>query len=561
MRRFVLLCVIFLSACSAGGDAAPTLFVPTAMPQSGDPVIPSPQPTEPNVTPEVVSFYVQPGVPSSLAETVSATLTQAGFVRVDAAEGAALRVVLNPGADAALTAQWVYALVTPFPTIPDDIMWTEIGAYWRGEVASLGSFPTPPQWVVTEETLTLLTALLGAPGTTVAVQIAAPEQLVDTAWAARPAISVVPFDQLEPRWKVLQIDGMNPLVKSMDPSVYPLVAPIGVIADGPAGMQAVGLLQQGGTWVASNRDPAKVDTIVMSGVTALSRAVAKSMETYSMTYPADQIMPFIADADILHTSNEASFDPDCPVQDWYGDPLFCEHRRYYELFRHIGLDIVELTGNHNLDYGVGPALNSLDVYDAEGLPYFGGGRNLEDATTPRILTGPSGARYAFLGCNMAGPFGAWATNDSPGAAPCEDWTRIRQQIDDLKASGQAEAVIVTVQYQERDAYDPTDQQRVDFEALSTAGADIVSGSQAHQPQGFSFVNGRIVHFGVGNTFFDQIDLVGNRQMFLDKHIFYEGRHIGTILYTGYFEDVAQARPMTPDERAAFLEQLFAASGW
>ena len=167
-----------------------------------------------------------------------------------------------------------------------------------------------------------------------------------------------------------------------------------------------------------------------------------------------------------------------------------------------------------------------------------------------------------MGCNSAGPYGAWATEEAPGAAPCDDWTAITETITALKANDQADVVIATLQYLELPQYDPSPQQVEDFGRLAAAGADIVSGSQAHQPQGFGFpAGGGFIHYGVGNLFFDQMDYIENRQMFADKHILYEGRHISTVLFTGMMEAWAQPRPMTPEERAEFLKLIFEASGW
>jgi hypothetical protein len=555
----------FLVACSTAQGNSPT---PLASLTALAPTSQSASPLPIDATTAVpAGFFIQPGVPQAIVDQVLSILSQAGYIQTDVPDGSVMRVVLDPPPDAVLTAQWTYALVEPFPYVLDEYQWSRFLHFWAGsetETRSELPYDEPSsRFVLTQSTYDLLTGKLGArqaAANDYAPVVIEPDPalLADTAWA-QTSYSIIPFDQLEPRFKVLSIDGMNPLDKTMDTNAYPLIFSIGVIADGPAGAQAVELLRP--TWQSTNRDVSKMDYVTMTGVTALSRAVAKSMETFGINYPAEKILPFIADADILHTSNEASFDVDCPEQDWLGDVTFCEHRKYYEIFNTIGLDIVELTGNHNLDYGVDAALNSLDVYDAEGLPYFGGGRNLEDAIAPRILMGPSGTRYAFIGCNSAGPFGAWASTETPGAAPCDDWVRIHQQIAGLKSTDQADVVIVTVQYLEMDSYAPSDEQRVDFEALSAAGADIVSGSQAHQPQGFSFVGGRFIHFGVGNVFFDQIDLPGNRQMFIDKHVFYNGQHISTILFTGWFEEIAQARPMTTEERADLLKKIFEASGW
>jgi hypothetical protein len=563
MPRFSKIAALFVSAIllAACGTPNSNTLLPFATLTPGSPTAPTAQTTSAQpiemTTAAPATFYIQPGVPQSIASSVVGTLAQAGYVQTATPDSTLLRVVLNPPQGASLTAQWVYALTAPFPTITDSVAWSDVVRYWTNPAAGLTGFETSPRWVLTADAADLLSIKAGA--VTFQGLDPASVKMVDVAWEAGSAISLVPFEELEPRWKVLAIDGISPLEKTIDVNAYPLTVNIGVIADGPAGAQAVGLLQP--VWQVTNRDVSKMDYVTMTGVTALSRAVAKSMETFGIDYPARQVLPFLSDADILHTSNEASFDAECPEQDWFGDPVFCEHRKYFDLLSYVGIDIVELTGNHNLDYGIDAAINSLDVYDAEGLPYFGGGRNLEDATTPRILTGPSGTRYAFLGCNSAGPFGAWATAETPGAAPCNDWVRIQQQIAGVKASGEADVVIVTLQYLELESYAPSEQQREDFEALAAAGADIVSGSQAHQPQGFSFVDGRFVHFGVGNIFFDQIDYPENRQMFIDKHVFYNGRHLSTILFTGWFEEVAQARPMTPEERADLLMTVFEASGW
>ena len=101
----------------------------------------------------------------------------------------------------------------------------------------------------------------------------------------------------------------------------------------------------------------------------------------------------------------------------------------------------------------------------------------------------------------------------------------------------------------------------DFRALVDAGAVIVSGSQAHHPQAFEFYNGTFIHYGLGNLFFDQMQWIEYRREFLDRHVFYDGRHISTQVYTALLEDYARPRPMTPEERETFLTDVFRASGW
>ncbi len=52
-----------------------------------------------------------------------------------------------------------------------------------------------------------------------------------------------------------------------------------------------------------------------------------------------------------------------------------------------------------------------------------------------------------------------------------------------------------------------------------------------------------------------------RQEFLDRYTFHQGRLISVELLTAYLEDWSRPRPMTPEERLEFLDDIFSASGW
>ncbi len=128
------------------------------------------------------------------------------------------------------------------------------------------------------------------------------------------------------------------------------------------------------------------------------------------------------------------------------------------------------------DYGHEWILYTLEMYEDEGWPYFGGGKNLEDCYSPAILES-NGHKFAFLGFNWWGPEYAWASEDSPGSAPGpgqEYFEKFEGIIIDLKEQGYI--VVFTFQYLEAEQYYPTDQQIIDFRRMIDAGADIVSGS-------------------------------------------------------------------------------------
>ena len=90
----------------------------------------------------------------------------------------------------------------------------------------------------------------------------------------------------------------------------------------------------------------------MTGVTALVRATAFTMEQRGVKYPGKDVRDWLRDADITHISNEVPFAHDCP----YPDPVqpdmrFCSDPRYIELLEDVGTDVVELTGDHFQDWG------------------------------------------------------------------------------------------------------------------------------------------------------------------------------------------------------------------
>jgi len=456
-------------------------------------------------------------------------------------------------------ARWVYAVCVPFPTLVENVQWTDIQCFWAADPQALTTVSgdaTSPTLFVTPETLAMLQWLLGQPSDDAPIATAAADQLVARGWAARPhAWAIIPFHELEPRWKVLTLDGASVLDGQLNVELYPLAVRVG--AEGVGGSELSAALRSGGQ-VITNRNTDRMTTLIMTGVTALVRVTAKRMEQNGILYPAARIGDFLKGADLTHISNEIPFARDCPPPDPNDESLvFCSDPRYIELLRAVGTDVVELTGNHFQDYGSEATLDTLEMYRQEGWPYYGGGVDLEDARKPIVME-HNGNRFSFIGCNPVGPDFAWATADRPGAAPC-DFTYMHAELARLKAK--VDVPIATWQYWEFYQYEPTRQQQAEFRGMVDAGAVIVSGSQAHHPQAIEFYKDGFIHYGLGNLFFDQMWSLGTRQEVVDRHVIYEGRHISTELHTFMLEDYSQPRPMTVEERHQLLSAIFAASGW
>ncbi len=446
-----------------------------------------------------------------------------------------VRLTREPGG---ALATWIYALAVPFATVRDAIGWEEA----RATPGPLGPLyldaPTAAAWPNLPATIT------------------APPDLVGAVWVYRPAWTLVPFDALRPEYKVLRVDGRSPLDRDFTPDGYPLAIGVGLAGDPEAG--AAFLAAWGPP--RTNRDPERLTTVALTGVSAPARSVGWHMQIAGVTSPGQAVAPVLAAADIAHVSNEIPFAVDCPPseQQPIGDAVFCAPDSHLELFTSIGADVVELTGNHVNDWGEANFRHTLDLYAAASLATFGGGRDLAAAEQPSRWE-HHGNRIAFVGCNPVGPYGAWARPGYAGSRPCGDYAGIQAQIAELKAAGYL--VIATLQYQEYYAYQPAPDQRRDFRALLAAGAIAVSGSQGHHAQGFDFLDGGFIHYGLGNLFFDQMEMAGTRQTFVDTYTFYEGRLLNVSLWTGLIEAYCCPREMTPAEREGLLRTVFAASGW
>ncbi len=206
---------LLLGGCSLAEFIPSSSAPPSSAPASATAFVP----LQATPTPAAIRLWIDPALPFDLQAAVAGVETVDGLpvVAAGSAEAADLRAEVGGGVQ---VSRWVYALVAPFASLQEGMTLAELRARWSGEQTDAG-----PLFVRTED-LEPLTAILGPPGA--AVLAISGEQLVDQVWTARPALALLPFDWLEPRWKVLTVDGMTPLDPDMDPAAYPLALSLGV---------------------------------------------------------------------------------------------------------------------------------------------------------------------------------------------------------------------------------------------------------------------------------------------------------------------------------------------
>lgn len=532
MKKPSLFLTLFFLLAACGTPATETPVIATTTPL--------PQPTTTSA-PIADTLWVSPAVPETLLETAKTF----GLPIVESREAASQ--TLDVAESGSL---WIYALVAPFPTVMDGITSEELTSAWQG-ASTLTSNGQP--LLMAESTLRALTAIWGEPASG-AIRSVDSDQILDKAWTQPFSPAIIPFEEIQPKWKVLTVDGQSPIHKEFDASLYPLKV-------------MFGLSNSTFTLPATNRDASKLTTVVMTGVTAMVRATAFTMETKGVTRPGELIHDWLANADITHISNEVPFDPACPFPEpGHKNFILCSDPKYLELLQYVGVDIIELTGDHFADRGTQAMLDTLQMYRDNNIPYYGGGVNEEEARKP-VLMEVNGNKIAFIGCNGKFKYTfVKATDTKPGAADC-DYEFFTKQIQDVVAQGYM--VIFTFQHEECYHYGPCYKHEEGFHAVADAGAMVVSGSQAHYPHLMEFRGDSFIHFGLGNLFFDQMTyelpdgsvIDETRREFIDRHVFYDGKYLGVELLTAMLEDFSRPRPMNERERTQFLSEYFAYSGW
>ncbi len=535
--------------------ATPTLR-PSPTPQMTPTPIPLAGPVTVAISPAVADRYAAPvrAILSQATELSALNGPQPMSIVADPSVAGNLIDMVQLGDSEHRLLERIFAVVVPFATLDDEISFADIQARWTGaSVAPL---------FITPESAVFLPAVLGERA--VNVPVVSPGEMRTRLEATPDAVGLVGFDQLDPTFKVLTVDGLNVLDKALDTNAYPLAVALHIEGEAaPLLIQYLRPIVSSLSPVANNRDVDQMTSLIMTGVTAMSRGTAAAMERNGYLFPSMVISDTLRAADITHVSNEVPFLDDCQVNNSVNNLILCSHTDYWAALEAIGTDIVGLSGNHVNDFGREGAQRSISWYRENEIPIYGSGMNTTEACEP-LRWEHNGNSFAFVAALAFGPSSAWATDDLPGACYYYDH---KEDVLDLvtELAGQVDIVAVELQYVETYNPFPTGEQVIEFRELREAGADIVTGVQSHVPQaaepyGVQDAGGPgMINYGLGNLFFDQMWSWETRTELMARHTIYAGRLLSSEILTAVLESYAQPRWTTDAERRALLKSIFDAA--
>jgi hypothetical protein len=304
-------------------------------------------------------------------------------------------------------------------------------------------------------------------------------------------IALLPWNLVTPEVKVLPVDGAD-LFGSEEARTqpYPYIVTI------PAGMPA--------DFGWEPYDVSRIRTMISPGNMCHDRGPAYAAITLgrgwdwvfgggTAVYNGFNPEGGVSTVNVVPTGNEGAMaallrsgdvtiaEIECPfVNDWTvnNGTIFSLDPATIPLLRDTyGADVVIFAANHPFDQGTDGFVESLEHFEANGLPYAGAGRNLEEALTPATVE-VNGLTFGFTGHNeIPGPIPAGP--DQPGVLWLTDEYHVTESV--RRAREVADVVICVPQWWggEEYHYDWRPSQRQQQDAYFAAGCDHVLGQGTH----------------------------------------------------------------------------------
>ena len=186
-----------------------------------------------------------------------------------------------------------------------------------------------------------------------------------------------------------------------------------------------------------------------------------------------------------------------------------------------GFNVVSVAGNHAMDWGPEPLLDTIELLRAKGIEAIGAGRNLAEARQPALIDA-KGLRVAMLAYCSVLHEGYAAGPDTPGVAPMRATARFEpvdyqpgvpprvittpneQDLADLvadvrSAKEQADTVVLSLHWGVH--FVPrliADYQRIVAQAAFGAGADLILGHHAHVPKAIEVFGEKTCFYSLSN---------------------------------------------------------------
>ncbi len=177
------------------------------------------------------------------------------------------------------------------------------------------------------------------------------------------------------------------------------------------------------------------------------------------------------------------------------------------LITDMGVNVVGLANNHAYDFGREGFLDTLDTLDEAGIPYIGGGRNINEASAP-IYFVVDGVKVGIVAATqierLDNPDTKGATDTEPGVFRCLNPGRMLGVIGEMKEK--CDFVVAFVHWGTESTTEVDWLQTDQAPRIAGAGADLIIGAHPHVLQPIGTSGGVPVFYSLGNFWFNSKEL-------------------------------------------------------
>lgn len=245
----------------------------------------------------------------------------------------------------------------------------------------------------------------------------------------------------------------------------------------------------------------------------------------------------------------------------WGDP-----EKSPEMWKKYGFDAVSLANNHAFDFAMQGLPQTLEALDKYGIKYFGGGKDLFEASKPHIFKAGD-LQVVVVGCyweveTMRDKYNYYATEGKPGVFGIRESNA--KQIFKKYRKEYPDAYLIAFPHFGKNYRWRNDRQVQLAHAMIDGGADIVIGHGAHKMQEVEYYKKSWILYNLGNFIYGapgryekensfRFSLSAELQFDLKKQEIKRVR-----IYPFYCDNKTsdyQSRPATEDEMKKVLQKL------
>lgn len=242
-------------------------------------------------------------------------------------------------------------------------------------------------------------------------------------------------------------------------------------------------------------------TISLAGDVSYSTYVKNKVNQFGVTYPMENVREIFQNDDISFINLETAITDRKKPANMKKEYNFASNSNTAKELANSSIDLVNIANNHALDYGQEGFIDTMNLLDAAGVQYVGGGRKIDEAISAKIIE-VKNKKIGFIAVNAVVPSRTWLATDKRAGQVSMYPYEVDKRLAYIKeVKSQVDYLILSIHWQglsnsknEKDYINAAHK-------LIDAGVDVVVGTHPHLMQATEYYKDGIIFYSLGNFIF------------------------------------------------------------